>query len=233
MNLIPGPESDGIYAGKFQDLAREIPAGSVDLVWSDPPWSRDLVDLYSLAAARAVHILRDGGHAFFVAGLTHLPQIIQRIMPHLSYYWTIVIDQPNSNAVFNPRRILNKWRPLLWFTKGFEPSRGNRFISDRIFAPRDKRFHDWGHSSYLPIYLLHRLVPQGGLVVDFFTGGGTIPSVCKAAGYRWLAFDVDPTTVLDVRDRLKLQTLRLPLEGELPPPQGKIWTDDELEEMRG
>jgi len=40
-------------------------------------------------------------------------------------------------------------------------------------------------------------------VVDPFTGGGTVPAVCKMLGRQYLAFEIDPATADTARERVR------------------------------
>ena len=43
----------------------------------------------------------------------------------------------------------------------------------------------------------------GTIVFDPFTGGGTVPAVCKMLGRRYLAFEIDPEVAQRARDRVR------------------------------
>lgn len=52
--------------------------------------------------------------------------------------------------------------------------------------------------------LLEALTQSDDIVADFFTGGGTVPAVCKMLGRNYLAFEIDPDTAERARDRVRL-----------------------------
>ena len=43
-----------------------------------------------------------------------------------------------------------------------------------------------------------------GIVLDPFTGGGTVPAVCKMLGRKYLAFEIDSTTCDLARERVRM-----------------------------
>jgi DNA modification methylase len=50
------------------------------------------------------------------------------------------------------------------------------------------------------------------IIFDPFTGGGTVPAVCKMLQRRYLAFEIDPDTAELARERVRNTQPPLPLE---------------------
>jgi len=66
------------------------------------------------------------------------------------------------------------------------------------------------------------LSTPGAIVADFFTGGGTVPAVCKMLDRRYLAFEIDPDTADLARERVRQTQPSLP---GLVVEQGKFLLD--------
>ena len=49
---------------------------------------------------------------------------------------------------------------------------------------------------------LQAFTQPGATVFDPFTGGGTVPAVCKMLGRNYLAFEIDPQTAALSRQRV-------------------------------
>ena len=62
------------------------------------------------------------------------------------------------------------------------------------------------------------------MIFDPFTGGGTVPAVCKMLGRNYLAFEIDPTTADNAR--LRVQNTQPPLF-VLQPEQAEMSFGDE------
>lgn len=45
--------------------------------------------------------------------------------------------------------------------------------------------------------------PPAGVVLDPFTGGGTVPAVCKMLGRKYLAFEIMPEVAELARERVR------------------------------
>lgn len=66
-----------------------------------------------------------------------------------------------------------------------------------------------GYPTQKPEALLERVIkassPEGGVVADFFCGGGTTPAVAQRLGRRWIACDQSRVAVAITADRLTRQ----------------------------
>lgn len=211
---IPPEFRDQIVTGDARELAARLPDESVDLIFTDPPWSPDVVDLFGWLGTEARRVLRPGGFLLTFCGKNRLDLVMAQLSRNLSFYWPICGYQPQSNLVFNPRRILEKWRPALLYSKGYEPKR-SAFIPDLLPTDRDKRFHEWGQGETFWRFYAEKL--GGGVIWEPFCGGGTVPAICKSLGSGWIAFELDPETALLARERVRLTPLPLLLPEPEPP----------------
>ena len=59
--LGPNDENQGVYTGDARHLALDIPDGSIDLIFTDPPYSKKYLPLYGWLAFMAERILKPGG----------------------------------------------------------------------------------------------------------------------------------------------------------------------------
>jgi DNA modification methylase len=64
--------------------------------------------------------------------------------------------------------------------------------------------HEWGKHIDLVARWTNALSETDALVFDPFTGGGTVPAVCKMLGRNYVAFEIDPTTAERARERVLL-----------------------------
>jgi hypothetical protein len=100
--------------------------------------------------------------------------------------------------------VVNGWKPMLWFVKDY---RGDKmtFVDDVVTGEREKSHHEWQQSELEADYYIPRLTVPGGLVVDFFCGGGTTCVVACQHDRPFVAFEIDPETAA-IADR-RLQAL--------------------------
>ena len=52
------------------------------------------------------------------------------------------------------------------------------------------------------IQYIDALTDDQSIVFDPFTGGGTVPAVCKMLGRNYIAFEIDPDTAERARQRV-------------------------------
>lgn len=197
-----GPyELDQIYTGDARELAKAIPDESVDLIFTDPPYHPELHYLYGQMSEYASRVLKPQGLCIAYCGVAFLNEIMLEMGKNLDYFWTLCGYQPESNLVFNSKNVGCHWRPVIIFSKG--KTRLKTFIGDTQRTNHDKRFHDWGQGEQFPRFYLERLTDYGAIVFDPFTGGGTVPAVCKMLRRHYLAFEIDPDTAERARQRVQ------------------------------
>jgi protein-L-isoaspartate O-methyltransferase len=63
--------------------------------------------------------------------------------------------------------------------------------------------HVWNKNPEAILAWLEALTARGSLVFDPFTGGGTVPAVCKQLGRNFVAFEICPDTAQKARERIR------------------------------
>jgi hypothetical protein len=193
----------GLHIGDFRELSpRKIPADSVELVFTDPPYDEDSVPLYGAAAKEAARILKPGGSLIMYSGHSHLFAVWNAMVEHLDYFHELAslsMEGPHSRMFRKGVEVL--WKPLLWFVKDH---RGDiqTFVRDVVSGPREKDVHPWQQSLSDATYYIEKLTSPDGTVVDFFVVGGTTLVAAKALGRRWIGFEIDPATAERASQRI-------------------------------
>lgn len=204
-NLELEPPNYGVYQGDCVDLAADIPANSIDLIMTDPPW--DYADWFSWLAELSLRVLKPGGSLFSMCGKVELDKVMRLCSEHLTYNWMCVGYQPQSNLQYMPRRIMEKWRPAVWYVK--QPRKQGRFVSDLKSTIRDKRYHDWGQGESFFMYYMDKI--GGEIILDPFAGGGTTAAVAKKLHKQCLTFELDEAQAVLARERIKTAEIPLPI----------------------
>jgi hypothetical protein len=180
----------GLHHGDFRTLCDQIDDGSVQLVFTDPPYDEKSVGLYAHAARIAKRILKPGGSFIAYSGQRHLPAVLKECSVYLDYWWTIAGVHGGGNQILNKLGIRCGWKPLVWFVKGTRGDVQNILI-DTISGDREKDTHEWQQSEQEARYYIEKLTSPDGLIVDFFIGGGTTAAAAKALGRKWIGFEVN------------------------------------------
>jgi hypothetical protein len=194
------PDDGNIIIGDMGLLWKRLQDSEADLILTDPPYAE--VEQYERLAELAAAKLRPGGLCLAYTGQFHLPVVMEAMGKHLRYWWTFAIRFSGSHCAIHPRHIQNVWKPILAFAKPpLKPA--PQWLSDHLDGGgRDKQHHDWGQHQSEVEYLVEKLTEPGDLVVDPFAGGGSVPAAAKTLGRRWIATEIDKTTVLIARKRL-------------------------------
>ena len=133
-----------LIRGDALDEALKLPAKSVDAIVTDPPYGVEFLECYDKLAELADHLLRDGGNCLVMIGQANLPLVLETLVEHLEYCWTLCYFTPGASAQVFGRHVKSNWKPILWLTKG---KNENEHISALITSDAsDKRFHEWGQS---------------------------------------------------------------------------------------
>lgn len=191
-----------VVIGDFRKVLNKLDDNSIDLIFTDPPYSKKFVGLYKDMASIASDKLIDGGSLICYFGQMHLRTIYDHLAASLRYHWMFSVIHSGASARMREYGIVVKWKPLLWFTKG---PRWNKdvFIDDGIVSSPQKSDHPWQQSKLEASYLIEKLTHPDGLVVDPFCGSGTTAIAAKQLGRSFFTCDVDRVTVKAARIRIE------------------------------
>jgi transcriptional regulator with XRE-family HTH domain len=181
---------DGFHVGDFREVAKQIPDGTVDLIWADPPYDRKSLPLYGDLAEVAAAKLVEGGSLITYCGHYLIPKILPLVTSHLEFWWMAAVIHTGRKAEMREYGIKVCWKPLLWFVK---EKRGDKetFVEDLVESVMEKGQHPWQQSLREAAYYIGKLAPRNGLVFDPFCGSGTTPLACKEVGVRCVTCDTD------------------------------------------
>ncbi|MGC8848458.1 MAG: DNA methyltransferase [Conexivisphaera sp.] len=194
------------YVGDALEILPALEEGSVDVVFTDPPFFLEDDGQY-------------GSYKSYVAALPYLARVMKQDAWLLVYfpsnrldaalrdtgqYFTyvdrfVVLYQSNtSKGAFSGKRTLE----LLVFQKG-KPKTSGRTpmdvldgVEDPLIVHTHPRGSVWKPTLPTAILLSHVFAPgSDGVVLDPFAGYGSIPACAEALGLRWVAMDNDPEKV--------------------------------------
>lgn len=198
---LPSEDDYGVKIGDFREIARAFPDGSVDLIFTDPPYDRKTLPLYEDMAREAARVLCDGGSLICYLGQYQIHEVLDLVSLHLRLWWTLAVQHTGRKARMREYGVVVHWKPLLWFVKN---TRGDKetFVDDLVVSQMEKDDHDWQQSLLEARYYIEKLCPPGGLVFDPFAGGGTTAVAAKQVHRRWIACDIDEASVILARKRI-------------------------------
>ena len=195
--------------GDARDLASGIPNGSVDIVFTDPPYPKEYLPLYEWLARESARVLKPGGWLFAYGAGEHLPDHLARMGEYLDYFWVFALLHGGATPRMWYKKLMSDYKPVMVYTKG-KPVH-TAWMPTVHRDRRDKRFHEWGQGIRFPVYVIDKLCPRDGIVWDPFVGGGTTMAACKILDRSCVAFEKDEATAEIAR--LRLETMQAPLPG--------------------
>jgi DNA modification methylase len=200
---ILGPTDDehqGIYTGDARELAKAIPDESVDLIFTDPVYDR--IDDYRWLAETAARVLKPDRACCAYYGIGYLPETVAALSSELSYRWQGLWYQSNNDKQRGGFGFV-VYSPFLWMDKGRTKVRHKTNDVVNVPIPNGNHNHEWSKQPGAIDRYVKALTDEDDIAVDFFTGGGTVPAVCKMLGRHWLAFEIDPATADTARERVR------------------------------
>lgn len=206
------PEACKLYLGDFRETCKELESSSIDLILTDPPYSKEYLPLYADLAQLAVRVLKPGGSLVTYAGNYYLPEVFDNLRqsPELKYLDTFIVIH-NGGTIRSPvSNLREKYKPLLWFVKplesgGLKPTTAGLThdnLIGRSTAP-DKSLHEWAQSPVECEYVVeHILFGPNQTVLDPFMGSGTTGIACLNLNRRFIGIELD-------KDRFEVAKARL------------------------
>ena len=218
--LGPNPENQGVYTGDARELAKAIPDESIDLCFTDPVYQN--IDDYRWLAETAERVLKPKGMLLTCCGIGYLPETIEALAS-LRYRWTLGAFQPNGPSRRGVAHGFSKWWACLWYDKEGASLPPGHF-PDMVVSPGYQGWpgvHQWRKNPAPFISWLRAFATPEALIWDPYTGGGTVPAVCKMLGRRWLAFEIEPDVAERARERIR--NTQPPLPGLVMPEQADMF----------
>lgn len=204
-----GPyELDCIVTGDARLLAQALPDESIDFIFTDPVYER--VEDYAWLAETAARVLKPNSACLAWIGTFALPDVLDAMRPHLAFRWQLI--EYRSNEIKHSPNPTGKcvYACCLWFDKGkMRPKFAFDLRAVSVFGQSSN--YKWSKPPVTIEYWTERFTNHDAVVFDPFTGGGTVPAVCKMLGRHYLAFEIDPATAERARERVHDTQPPLPL----------------------
>jgi 16S rRNA G966 N2-methylase RsmD len=188
----PEPEDLDIRHGDFREVLHVEPQ-TVALVLTDPPYPAEYLPLWAELGAFAKIALIDGGSLIAYCGQAILPDALDRLRPHLRYWWTIALQHGQSQMI--PGKWISAgWKPLVWFVAG---QRGTQtMLADTIHGGTPRKTiptgddGSWAQSVEAVEPIISALTAPGDLIVDPFAGSGTVGIAATRFGRRFIGAEL-------------------------------------------
>lgn len=190
--------------GDAMEVAENIVApGSVDLIFTDPPYHKEFHYCYEWLANEAVRVLKPDGFLIAWAGPYWKQKVMETLGSQLDYFYDFILLHRGNTSILWPRRIITGYKSLLCYTqRGQKPLPTTNVLGKYTGDGADKRFHRWGQDAKTAQYYIDMFLRPGDLIVDYFLGAGTFGEVCKALDRKFIGFEIDTKTYEVARARV-------------------------------
>jgi len=202
-----------IICGDCLEVMKDWPDNCVDLVLTDPPYSKEYLYLWPSLAKESARLLKEGSFLFSLTGVAYLDVILPAFNIYFTYYWLVGMPHAMGHvARFHPRQIMNSAKPGLWYSKG-KPNK-HKYVFDYIKSRRfnEKEYHKWGQSLGWFMYYAERITQENDLILDPFCGSGTTCVAAKILGRRYIGIDISPEYCEIARQRLEAIDTGVPVK---------------------
>lgn len=204
---IGGLELNVIHTGDARELSCGIPDESVGLIFTDPIYDRR--DDYLWLAETARRILKPQGALLcWSNGKWAYENTKWLDVAGLQHRWTFGNVMVGGNQPMNGK-IIAKTNRVIWMDFGGE-SKMRDYLADGLITthdPKAAKFR-WNKSPIFTAQAIKAFSDEGSIIFDPFTGGATVPAICKMLGRNFLACEIEPETAQQARERLN-QTMPL------------------------
>ncbi|MGH9975108.1 MAG: ParB N-terminal domain-containing protein, partial [Nitrososphaeraceae archaeon] len=182
-----------LIQGNFTEEAKKIQDSSVDLVFTDPPYSEKDILLYNDLAAVGFRVLKDGASLVTYANHCLIPEITKYMEDAgLKRQWTFAAKLSGPFAHFHPKKVSVKWKPLLWFVKG-NNANSLDYISDFMESKSaEKATFEWEQSTIEAEHVISRLTVEGQIVCDPMMGEGASGVAATKLDRRFMGIEINP-----------------------------------------
>ena len=180
--------------GDARQLIKTVPDGSVDLIFTDPPFGfgkfkHDVADVFFELEDELWRVAKENAWLIFYWPTTRLPEAFrlkrfkyrdQLIAVHFKPQYS-----PASVRHYTSILVFSKGKPKLHFRiKSILPASELPIVIGKVPSPLFK-------PTAVSAIILGAFTREGDVVLDPFAGYGSIPIVCELFKRRWIAFEID------------------------------------------
>jgi hypothetical protein len=180
-----------IYLGDCREVLPKLEKGCAAMMFTDPPYPKEFLELYAVAAAGAMHTVIPGGFCEFYTGGDNLPTVISILSATLDWFWLFNCRNLGGCPQMWHKHLNVLSKPVLLYTNGpADPERLTWTWTD-YGDGMDKVNHAWGQGSGFALREIKARTKEDELVIDPFLGGGTTLYAAKQLGRKAIGIEIE------------------------------------------
>ena len=181
----------------------EIEPGTVDMIFTDPPYGVEHLEAWEGLGVFAKYALKPGGILVAYSGQWTLPEAMYALSD-LDYVWMGAVVHDGPFFQLRRHKIQVGWKPLLIY--GQPPVEIESWWTDTITdGRREKDYHGWQQAEAEAAAMIEAFTVPGELVVDPFLGGGTTAAAASSTSRAFLGCDIDAEAVAKSKERIHIE----------------------------
>lgn len=179
-------EACTIYHGDCREVLADLPAETVALVLTDPPYDNASIPLYEDLGRESSRLLRENGTLLSYVGVRQLPDAMKLLGQSLRYRWTLAVKHHQSRPLPG-MWVLDEWKPIVWFER--KHNHQQAYLPTLLRGNASKEWHAWGQPLRQAAQLMEFFKPD--IVLDPFMGGGTVLRAAKDLGRKAIGIEIE------------------------------------------
>ncbi len=203
-SLYKGEELFSVIHGDFYSYCMtNIKPNSINHIITDPPYPKEFLPLWSQLGEVANRVLKPSGFCIAYTGVYYLPEVLNRMSEHLSFYWQMCMKLRGKHARVFPRNIYQLYRSIVIFQKA--PIKKQRFMTVDYFESdpqEEKALHPWQQAVLGFEVLLEKFTMPKQTILEPFAGAGTVGVACMKNNRKCILIEKDKSSINIIKGRL-------------------------------
>jgi ParB-like chromosome segregation protein Spo0J len=161
-----------LLLGDFRIRGAEIESASVDMIFTDPEYSKEALSLWNELGKLASRVLKPSGILAAYSGNLYIPQIHQMLSQHLDYLWTGAIYHSGGRRMVHKVKINQVWKPVPIYYKPPLKIHWSPF-ADMVSGGQSKDHHEWEQAASEAAHFIDAMCKKKSTLLDPMFGSGS------------------------------------------------------------